>query len=134
MPETLQNLEKSRANILRQMSALGDFRAGSITNTQGRCGKSNCCCREPNHPGHGPHLRLTYKININKKTISESLPDAANARKAEHEVAEFRKVQQLSRQFVEVNAQICRLRPVDETLSREEKKRRKPSKPKSLRK
>jgi hypothetical protein len=132
MPETLQSLEKSRADILRQMAGLGDFRAGSITSTQGRCGKSNCCCREPDHPGHGPHLRLTYKVE--KKTISESLPDAATARKAEHEVAEFRKFQQLSRQFVEVNAQICRLRPVDETLSREEKKRRKPSKPKSLRK
>lgn len=132
MPETLQSLEKSRADILRQMAALGDFRAGSITSTQGRCGKSNCCCREPGHPGHGPHLRLTYKVE--KKTISESLPDAATARKAEYEVAEFRKFQQLSRQFVEVNAQICRLRPVEETLSREEKKRRKRSKQKLLRK
>ena len=132
MTETLESLEETRTDIVRQIAELGDFRAGSVTSTQGRCGKSNCCCREPNHPGHGPHLRLTYKVE--KKTVSESLSDAAMARKAEHEIAEFRKFQQLSRQFVEVNAQICRLRPVDDRLSREEKKRRKPSKRKSLRK
>jgi hypothetical protein len=126
MAETLQSLERSRADIVRQIAGLGDFRAGSITSTQGRCGKSNCCCREPEHPGHGPHLRLTYKVE--GKTVSESLSDAVTARKAEHEVAEFRKFQQLSREFVDINARICRLRPVDDTLGREEKKRRKRSK------
>ena len=125
MTETLQNLERSRAELVRQMAALGDFRAGSITSTQGRCGKSNCRCRQPGHPGHGPHLRLTYKVG--GRTVSQSLSDAATARKVEEEVAEFRKFQQLSRKFVQINARICRLRPVEGTLSREEKKRLKRS-------
>ena len=125
MTESLQDLERSRLELVRRMGALGDFRAGSITSTQGRCGKSNCRCRQPGHPGHGPHLRLTYKVG--GKTASQSLSDAASARKAEEEVAEFRKFQQVSRKFIEINARICRLRPVEGTLSREEKKRPKRS-------
>jgi hypothetical protein len=37
-------------------------------------------------------------------------------RKAEREVAEFRKFQQLTREFVEVNAEVCRLRPIEEAV------------------
>jgi hypothetical protein len=62
------------------------------------------------------------------------LPTTAAVRKAEEEIAEFRKYQQLGRELVEVNEQICRQRPVQETLTTEEKKRRKRSSKKSSRK
>jgi len=55
------------------------------------------------------------------------LPTPAAIHKAEREVAEFRKFQQLSRQFVEANAAVCRLRPLEETLTPQEKKRPKRS-------
>ena len=58
-------------------------------------------CHRPRDPGHGPNLRLTYKWR--GKTVTESLPTPAAVRKAEREVAEFRRFQQLSREFVEVN-------------------------------
>ena len=74
---------------------------------------------------HGPNFRLTYKVE--GKTLSESLPTPAAIRKAEREVAEFRKFQELSREFVETNTAICRLRPVEEPETEQEKKRRKPS-------
>ena len=67
-------------------------------------------------------MRLTYKVQ--GKTISEALPTPAAVRKAEHEIAEFRKYQELSRAFVEINEKICRLRPVEEVPpSAREKKR-----------
>ena len=43
------------------------------------------------------------------------------------EIAAFRDYQQLSRDFVEVNEKICRMRPVEDTLTPEEKKRPKRS-------
>jgi len=52
-------------------------------------------------------------------------------RKAEQEIAEFGNYQQLNHELVEVSEQICRLRPVGETLTPEEKKRRKRSAGKS---
>lgn len=108
---------------------MGDFRPGSITATQGRCGNPNCHCHKPGESGHGPTLRLTYKVD--GKTITESFATPAAQRKAEREVAEFARYRELSRAFIDVNAQICRARPVEETLSLEEKKRRKPSNRKS---
>ena len=125
-PKSLEALEDRRTNIANQIAALGDLRCGSITSTTGRCGKPNCHCHLPEDPGHGPNLRLTYKVN--RKTVTESLPDQSAARKAEREIAEFRKLQGLHQELIEVNTLICRLRPSEpDVLSPEEKKRPKPS-------
>ena len=121
MSESVQHLEKRRAEIVAQISALGDLRAGSITATQGRCGNPNCHCHQPGEKGHGPNLRLTYKAS--GKTVTESFPPPAAQRKAEREVAEFQKYKELSRTFVATNEELCRARPVDDTLSPQEKKR-----------
>ncbi|SRR5712692_7399078 len=130
MPKSLETLEQQRANSIDQIVQLDDLRCGSITPTKGRCGKSNCRCHQPNQPGHGPNLRLTFKVE--GKTVSESLPNPATVSKAQREIAEFRKFQQLSREFVEVNAQICQLRPIQEApQTPQEKKRPKQSVKKS---
>ena len=122
MPASLRQLEQQRAGLLEQISELGDFRPGSITNTGGRCGSPGCHCHRPNDPGHSPHARLTYKVN--GKTVSESFASAAAQRKAQREIDAFRRWQQLSRSFLEVNTRLCRLRPVEQTLTPQEKKRR----------
>ena len=111
---------------MHQLSQLRDFRPGSITATRGRCGNPRCHCHRPGEAGHGPTLRLTYKTG--GKTVTESFSTPAAQRKAESEIAEFRKYQQLSRAFVEVNEKICRQRPLPEEREapEQEKKRRKP--------
>ena len=130
MTQSLSDFEKRRQSIAQQIADLGDLRAGSITSTSGRCGKPGCRCHQPGQPVHGPNLRLTYKVDA--KTVSESLPTPAAIRKAEREVVEFRKFQQLSREFVETNSEICRLRPPeDEAQTDQEKKRRRRSAVKS---
>jgi len=125
MSESLLNLEKRRAEVLAEITALRDFRRGSITATGGRCGTPGCHCHKPDDPGHGPNLRLTYKSG--GKTVTKSFPHPAAQRKAEREVAEFRRYQELSRTLIETNEEICEARPVEDTLTPQEKKRRKPS-------
>ena len=130
MAESLPQLESRRTDLLRTLANLKDMRPGSVVGAVFRCGKSSCHCARPDDPGHGPTLRLTYKVQ--GKTISETLPAPASVRKAEREIAEFRRFQELSRSFLEVNEKICRLRPVEEqALSEQEKKRRTPSDRKS---
>jgi hypothetical protein len=129
MPDSLADLAQQRAAVLRQISELEDFRAGSITGTGGRCGTEGCHCHRSGDPGHRPHPRLTYKVA--GKTVTESFATPADQRKAEHEIEAFRRYRQLERSFVEVNEKICRARPVEDTLTPEEKKRRKRSKPRS---
>jgi hypothetical protein len=129
LPKSLPDLDQHRFHLLRQFANLCDLRPGSVTGIVRRCGKPTCHCAQPDDPGHGPTLRLTYKVQ--GKTISEALPTPAAVRKAEREITEFRKFQELSRAFVEINEEICRVRPVADTLSPEEKKRPKRSSKKS---
>ena len=129
MPNSLSTLEQQRSDILTRIVQLGDFRSGSITAIKGRCGKSNCRCHQPGQPGHGPNFRLTRKVA--GKTVSESFSSAAELRKAQREVQTFHRFRQLSQDLLEVNERICRARPVEGTLSPEEKKRRKRSAKKS---
>ena len=125
MPDSLAALEQQRSGILSQIRELGDFRSGSISAIRGRCGKPNCHCHQPGQPGHGPNFRLTRKVN--GKTVSESFASVAELRKAQREVEVFHRFRQLSQDLLEVNEKICRLRPVEESLSPEEKKRQKRS-------
>ena len=124
MTESLHVLERKRTEVLEKIAALGDLRPGSLTTTQGKCGKAECCCKQPDHPGHGPHWRITYKAD--GKTRTESLYEQEAIEKAEREIAQFRRFQELSREFVELSTRICRARPTEEA-GPEEKKRRKRS-------
>jgi hypothetical protein len=95
------------------------MRAGSLAGAVWLRGKPTCHCAQPDDPGHGAGLRLTYKWR--GKTINQAWPTPAALRKAEQEIAEFRNYQQLSREPVDAREQVCRLRPVEETLTPEEK-------------
>ena len=124
MPDGLQDFLSRRAEIVKPFARLGDLRSGSVSNTSGRCGKPNCHCHQPGQPPHGPNPRLTYKVQ--GKIVTESLPTLAFLKKAEREIAAFRRFEMLVREFLEVNAKICHTRPMQDgqPASQERKRRR----------
>jgi hypothetical protein len=125
MPDSLPALEQQRRQILDQIANLGDFRSGSISAVTTRCGKPTCHCARPKDPGHGPALRLTYKVK--GKSCIETVSAPGALRKAQQEIAVFRQFQQQVQSLIEVNAAICRLRPVSPSepeQTEQEKKRR----------
>ena len=126
MPDPLPDLVGDRTTLLQQISELGDFQPGSITSANRRCGNASCHCAKPNDPAHGPHFQLTQKVE--GKTVTQNLPTPAAVRKAESEIAGFRKFQTLTGELVDVNRKICRLRPVEQAVqTAQEKKRRRQS-------
>ncbi len=126
MSDSLTELEGRRAGVQTQIAQLGDMRSGSITGTGGRCGNANCHCHRAGDAGHGPYYRLTRKVD--GKTVTETFFSPASLAKAQREVAEYHRFRELSGQLLEVNEQICGLRPVEENASSaQEKKRRKRS-------
>jgi hypothetical protein len=130
MPDALVELEIRRAAVQMQIAQLGDMRSGSITGTGGRCGNPNCHCHQDGGAGHGPYYRLTRKVN--GKTVTETFSSPASLAKAKREVAECQRFRELGEQLLDVNEQICGLRPVTEIApSAQEKKRPKRSKRKS---
>ena len=56
------------------------------------------------------------------KTVSETFSSPTELRKAQREVEAFHRFRELSRQLLELNEEICRLRPVEDTLTSQEKK------------
>jgi len=105
---------------LKRFSQLGDFQPGSISNVTRRCGKPNCHCAKPSDPGHGPHRQLTQKMD--GKTVTQTLSSPEAVRKAEKEIAEFRRFQKLSHELIEINQKICRLRTLTTQQLSPEKK------------
>ena len=130
MPDSLPELLDSRSHLLQELFQLRDFQPGSISSVTRRCGKPNCHCAQANHPGHGPHRQLTQKIA--GKTVTQALSSPSAVRKAEKEIAEFRRFRVLAQELIEVNQKICRLRPLAaEEAFPVKKKRRKHSTRKS---
>ena len=111
MPHDLATLEAERSDILEQFLGLGDLRPGSITAAIRRCGKQSCHCAKPHDPGHDPQFRLTRRVA--GKTVTETFPNPSALRKAQQEVTEFHRFQELSEKLVNINQKICELRPVE---------------------
>ncbi len=110
MSEPLNSLETQRTKILRQFLSLGDLRSGSISAVVHRCGKSYCHCAKPNDPGHAPQIRVLRKVH--GKSVAETLSSPAAFRKAQGEVSEFHRFQDLGAELVTLNEKICHLRPL----------------------
>ena len=115
VPDSLAELELERTKLVQQFLSLSDFRPGPITASVRRCGKPTCHCAQPNDLGHQPQLRLSRKVN--GKTVNESFATPAALRKAQREVAEFQRFQQLVQQLLAINQKICALRPLEEERS-----------------
>jgi len=61
---------------------------------------------------------------VNGKSVSETFASPAELRRAQREVEAFHRFRELSRELLEVNEKICRARPLEDTLTPQEKKRR----------
>jgi predicted oxidoreductase len=125
MPDSLAQLEQQRSELFHQIAQLGDFRRGSVTPTSGKCGKPTCHCARPHDPGHGPNFRLTRKVE--GKTVTETFTSPLLLRKAQREVETFHRFQELCAEIITINEKICGLRPWEQTLTPQEKKRGKRS-------
>jgi len=94
MPDPIHALETPRADILRQMTRLGDMRKGSITEAFRCCGKPACACSAPDHPGHGPYYAFTTKVAGKTKTVQ--LRAGARLDKFQREVDVYKQFRTLS--------------------------------------
>ena len=110
MSETLLRLEKKREQLYRQLQETGDFRRGTISVVFSKCGKKNCACAKEGHPGHGP--RYLWNATIGGKSYAKNLHIGPEMEKYLEEIANHKHFQKLCNEIVEVNEQICNLRPV----------------------
>jgi hypothetical protein len=108
-PDELAELERRREELYQELGQVGDFRRGSLNEVRRKCGKPNCACTAPGHPGHGPQWNLTRTVD--GRTRAVHLRPGPDLDKARREVAEYERFRNLTGQLTEVNEAICRARP-----------------------
>jgi len=106
---SLPELEQQRTRLYARLAATGDLRPGSINATYRRCGKPNCACAQPGHPGHGPRWLWTRSVGGGTRTRQLSPGELDKVRA---ELAAYKEFAALSEQIVEVSEAICEARPV----------------------
>jgi hypothetical protein len=105
---SLPELEAERDRLYAQLSVVGDFRRGSVSENWRTCGKPNCACADPDHRGHGP--RFLWTRSSGRKTAGRQLA-AAEVEKVRAEVARHAEFTATVEQIAEVNERICEARP-----------------------
>jgi len=103
-----EELVAQRAELYTALAGVGDFRRGSVTENYRRCGKHNCACAQPDHPGHGP--RYLWTRTVGGKSRGRQLA-AAEVDKVRQELDRYAEFAALTDRLVEVNEQICEARP-----------------------
>ena len=98
-----------RERLFAQLSMAGDFRRGSVSENWRRCGKPNCACAAPDHPGHGPRFLWTRSAS-RRGTVGRQLA-AGEVEKARREIARHAEFATTVEQIIEVNEKICEARP-----------------------
>ena len=117
MSEAIESLELKRKELLRRLSSLGDFRRGNVSALRRKCGKKNCACAEPAHPGHPRYLWSTTRGN---KSEALNLRPGPEMEKVVAEVDNYKQFLELTRELIEVNEKLCQLRPVRQVEDEEE--------------
>lgn len=108
-PDELAELERRREDLYRELGQVGDFRPGSLNEVRRKCGKPNCACAAPGHPGHGPQYNLTRTVE--GRTRARHLKPGPELEKIRREVAEYGRFRDLVGQVTEVSEAICEARP-----------------------
>jgi hypothetical protein len=109
-PDGLAEMERRREELYRELGQVGDFRRGSLNEVRRKCGKPNCACAAPGHPGHGPQYNLTRSEG--GRTRARHLRPGPELDKVRREVAEYERFRDLVGQVTAVNEAICDARPV----------------------
>ncbi len=104
MPKTsIRSLLQRRKRLLKELTAIGNFRQGSLSEMYRKCGKP-CSCTAKGHPGHGP--TWVWSRHAGGRTRSATIPEA-DVPKVRQQVDEYRRFRNLCRELSEVSSRLC---------------------------
>ena len=110
MNKRLDELEVKRRSLYKRLEEIGDFRRGTISVNYRKCGKKNCACATPGHPGHGP--QYLWSTTIKGKSYAKNLRLGPELKKYMEDTENYRRFLKLYDEIVLLNERICDLRPV----------------------
>jgi len=118
MNESLKILESKRKSLYNKLEKIGDFRRGTISVNYRKCGKKNCICAKPGHPGHGP--QYLWNTTVKGKSYAKNLKMGTELQKYMGEIANYKNFLKLYDELVRLNEKICDLRPIPKIEDKDE--------------
>lgn len=102
----LRQLEKRVEKIRMQLQQVGEMRPGSINKQMTICGRSGCCCVDPEKPKkHGPYYQLSY-VHKGKSTTQfiqkELVPTVSR------QLKNYKKFKSLTEKWIELALAIAK--------------------------
>jgi len=113
---SLPELEAERDRLYARLGAVGDFRRGAVSGNYRKCGKPNCACAAPDHPGHGPRFLWT-RSEGRRKRVGRQLA-AGEVGKVRCEIARHAEFTPAVERVTGVNERICEARPAGQRRRR----------------
>ena len=110
MEQSMASLQRHRETVFKKLGEMGNFRPGSISVNYRKCGKPNCVCAQPGHPGHGP--QYLWSTTIKGKSYTKQLKLGPELKKYTEEVDSYHTFQKLCEELVRTSEKICNLQPV----------------------
>lgn len=118
MTHNINELELKKKSLHEELANLGDFRRGTISVNYRKCGKKNCACAKPGHPGHGP--QYLWNTTIKGKSYAKNLKFGSELQKVITETDNYRIFLDLCDKIVQISEKICDLRTVPEIVDKNE--------------
>lgn len=118
MSVTLSELATQHQQVIHELEEIIGFRRGTISVNYRKCGKRNCACAKPGHPGHGP--QYLWSATIQGKSCAKNLTLGPELEAYQKNTEEYRRFQQLIEKLVQINEKIFELRPIPEVEDSEE--------------
>ena len=118
MNDTLNRLESKKKSLYKKLEEIRDFRRGTISVNYRKCGKKNCICAKPGHPGHGP--QYLWNTTIKGKSFAKNIRLGPELQKYMGEIANYRTFLKLRDEIVQLSEKICDLRPIPEIEDKDE--------------
>jgi hypothetical protein len=117
MTDEINQSETRKKSFYTKLSKLGNFRRGTISIHYRKCGKENCICTKPDHPGHGPQYLWT--TTIKGKSYAKNLKLGPELQKYKEETDNYRLFMDIYKEIILVNEKICDLRPTADVSEKE---------------
>ena len=103
----LEKLESRRAALRQELCEVGELRLGSLFFRYRRCGKKNCACAGPEHPGHGQWV--VSKL-VKGRTVMRTIPSEELLPEVREQLAEGQRFRSLCTEFADISDELARAR------------------------
>jgi hypothetical protein len=117
MATPASELEAQVEQLVKNLRQIGYFRRGTVNTFLRKCGKKDCVCSKPGHPGHGPQTTLTLKLG--NRTFSRNLPTRPAVAVVEDQVRNHDLFMEWCKKWVALNEKLSDLK-LEEALSGQE--------------